>query len=213
MRQTHHKFDCKVPTESAKRGFVPFRFWHSMLHVLFLVTWRRGATYFTLFMISLFSSSLLLSQNLSAQQPDNKETYVDWVVECYEKTVAKANCQLYQRILFDSGKSVALVMTMTPPLEDQDSRVQIALPLGIQLSKGANIKVDGNYNLGLEIDHCTNRGCIINNNTPNGLIKNMHTGKQATVSVIAENGAAFNIPLSLRGFKEAYSRVIDISTK
>ena len=200
--------------ESGSCGSVPFRFWHYLLHVPFLVTWRRGALVIALLTAIFFTTSPFAhAQSSSTQEPDNRETYADWVVECYEQTASKAKCQVYQRILFKGGKSVALVVTVTPPVEEQVGRVQIALPLGIKLSQGAKFKVDENFNYGMAIDRCTNRGCIIENTMPQPLIESMNIGQQATISVVTENGSPFNIPLSLKGFKEAYTRLVTVHTQ
>nr|WP_282960704.1 invasion associated locus B family protein [Actibacterium sp. MT2.3-13A] len=126
-------------------------------------------------------------------------------MECFDAPVGQ--CQIYQRILINNGSAIALVATFAWDEARQAMRTQIALPLGIDLEKGATIATDTGYSIAVRLSRCTQQGCLIEGTVPEDLLQAFSRGGSASISVTNPGQGAFAIPLSVKGFAEAMARI------
>lgn len=145
------------------------------------------------------------AQTVDYPQPDSREDIGDWVLECFAVPIEQ--CQIYQRILINKGSAIAMVATFAWDSTKQAMRTQIALPLGIDLGKGATISADNGYSITVALTRCTQQGCLIEGTVPEELLRSFAQSKSATISVVNPTQGPFAIPLSLRGFGEAMARI------
>lgn len=150
-----------------------------------------------------------LPENARAQEtfpePDTREEIDDWVLECYR---ALDQCQVYQRVLINNGSAIAMVSTMAWDTEEDVLRVQLALPLGIDLSAGASISIDGAEPMKLPVGRCTQRGCLIEGHITDQLVSRLRAGTAAIMTVVNPPEDPFPIPMSLRGLDAALKRIV-----
>tara|TARA_R100000322_G_scaffold78680_2_gene49399 strand:+ start:3774 stop:4484 length:711 start_codon:yes stop_codon:yes gene_type:complete len=139
--------------------------------------------------------------------PVKRDTYGDWVVECFQPNDLGQECQIYQRLLINGGSAIAMVATMAYAPSDASLLMQFALPLGINIENGAVINIDEDIELSVPISRCTKQGCIFEGVATPGLQDALLEGKTVSVTVIDPTEEPFVIPLSLSGFKDALAQL------
>ncbi|MBE7182808.1 MAG: invasion associated locus B family protein [Methylobacterium mesophilicum] len=121
----------------------------------------------------------------------------EWKRECAEKTSGKENCQAVFRAVV--GNQVALVLAVAKQ-EDGTSRFQMAVPLGVSVPEGIEVKL-GDYAAKLPISRCTAQGCLAEEVASTEFIESLRVGASGGAAVRTPNGQAINLPLSGRGYK------------
>ncbi|MEM1066239.1 MAG: invasion associated locus B family protein [Pseudomonadota bacterium] len=137
--------------------------------------------------------------------PDTAEEIGDWLLECFEAPIDQ--CQIYQRILLNQGAAIALVAAFAWDDSERVLRAQIALPLGIDLQRGATISTSSGYSVNAPLSRCTQQGCLIEGIVPDDMVAAFETSQSAQIAVINPDQGNFAVPLSLSGFAEALSRI------
>lgn len=155
--------------------------------------------------LTLFPAKQIVAQSIEYPQPNSRENIGDWVLECYDLPLGQ--CQIYQRILINNGAAAAMVTTFAWDEPAQAFRTQIALPLGIALSKGATISSDSGVSVSVPISRCTQQGCLVEGVASDDLVSGLEKSRSANVTVVDGTGADFAIPVSLDGFSEALARL------
>lgn len=140
-------------------------------------------------------------------EPQSRQAYGDWLLECFGKPDDAQSCQLYQRMLVNRGQAIAMVTTLAFDAESGKARVQIALPLGIDLARGARFVVDQGDEYYFPISRCTFQGCLLESLFPDTLTEHMRKGVNASIMVVSPGQGDFTIPLSLNGFAPAYAEI------
>ncbi len=151
------------------------------------------------------ATSPVLAQTPEYAVPDTTEEIGDWLLECFEDPVDA--CQIYQRILLNQGAAIALVAAFAWDDRDGVLRAQIALPLGIDLQRGATISADNGYSVNAPLSRCTQQGCLIEGVVPDDMVSAFTGSGAAQIAVINPDQGNFAIPLSLDGFAEALARI------
>jgi len=128
----------------------------------------------------------------------------DWSVRCFA-IQNESPCDMYQELQDqNSHQRVLSVSIAYVPSRDQHV-VQIAVPLGVALAKGAVIKTDAYGSPPLPFRRCDQAGCyvemLLNNDQVADLAK---SGPQATVNIIADDSKPYALRFSLNGFSGAH---------
>lgn len=134
------------------------------------------------------------------------QTIGAWEVNC----VAGADCAMAQ-IGKDSTSTPILEMVvrkLKTPL-DADGRTAIAVvdfitPLGVVLTSGLELKIDGGQGEAAPFQICTEQGCLVREPVDQGLIDRLKKGNNASVGVVAANQGEVTALISLSGFTKAY---------
>lgn len=165
----------------------------------------RGSKVYAFFSMALMASPLLAQSNYP--MPIKRDSYNDWVVECFEPNEFGQECQIYQRLLINGGSAIAMVATMAYDPADASLLMQFALPLGINIENGVIINIDEDIELPVPISRCTKQGCIFEGVATPGLRDALVEGKTASITVVDPASQPFVIPLSLAGFGDALERL------
>lgn len=152
--------------------------------------------------LTMLSFSWVAHAQSQYRQPERRAESGAWVVECFGP-VASESCQIYQRVLMNQGRSVALVATFAFPQNSQRVDFQIAVPLGIELTRMANLQIGPDFNVKLPVTRCTQQGCLLEGAMSQNLLDRLSQSNAAFVSVQNPGVGPFQIPLSLNGFSEA----------
>lgn len=161
-----------------------------------------------LLLLGLLASGVTGAQETAQfAEPQSRQAYGDWLLECFGKPDETQSCQLYQRMLVNQGQAIAMVTTLAFDAESGKARVQIALPLGIDLSRGARFAVDQGDAYYFPISRCTFQGCLLESLFPDELTEHMRKGTKASITVVSPGQGDFTIPLSLNGFAPAYAEI------
>tara|TARA_R110002012_G_scaffold47399_1_gene124197 strand:- start:2210 stop:2974 length:765 start_codon:yes stop_codon:yes gene_type:complete len=155
--------------------------------------------------MALMASPVLGQSNYP--MPIQRDSYNDWVVECFEPNDLGQECQIYQRLLINGGSAIAMVATMAYDPSDASLLMQFALPLGINIENGVVINIDEDIELSVPISRCTKQGCIFEGVATPGLRDALIEGKTASITVVDPTSQPFVIPLSLSGFGDALDQI------
>jgi len=136
-----------------------------------------------------------------------RTTYGAWEVACGSDG---KNCAMAQ-IGNDAGGTPVLEMVvrkLEEPLEVGE-RTAIAVldvitPLGVVLTEGLAVKIDGGREESAPFQICTEQGCLVREPIDNALVTRLKRGNNAVVSVIAANQGEVSANLSLSGFTKAF---------
>lgn len=129
------------------------------------------------------------------QRPAAAASATDWHSECGEGE-RKDMCQAIVRSKV--GEQVALVMAVARPSAEAGSRLQIALPLGVDVARGATLTI-GTFSQALKISRCTAQGCIVEDAASDELLEAMRRGSIGKVTVYSVDDNAIDLPLPLDG--------------
>ncbi len=121
-----------------------------------------------------------------------------WVKRC-EGT----NCEIVQRLMSQDSKSRVLEMAIGFPGGSPSARGVMILPLGVDLSQGFSMSVDGQEPLGFKVRYCLMDGCYAFLTLPPDVIASMKKGAMATIAFKTFDGQPGKLPLGLDGFSEA----------
>lgn len=135
------------------------------------------------------------------------QTIGAWQVNCGEG----ADCAMAQIGKDKTGTPILemVVRKLEAPLE-ADGRTAIAVvdfitPLGVVLTSGLELKIDGGQGEAAPFQICTEQGCLVREPVDQGLIDRLKKGNGASVSVVAANQGDVNAVISLSGFTKAYN--------
>lgn len=122
-----------------------------------------------------------------------------------------ADCAMAQIGKDSSGTPILemVVRKLEAPLE-ADGRTAIAVvdfitPLGVVLTSGLELKIDGGRGEAAPFQICTEQGCLVREPVDQGLIDRLKKGNNANVLVVAANQGDVNATISLSGFTKAYN--------
>ncbi|WP_339760165.1 invasion associated locus B family protein [uncultured Sulfitobacter sp.] len=162
---------------------------------------------FTLSLLALFLVFGPAAAQQTYPEPKTRNAVGDWVVECFEPNSIAQECQLYQRVLMNNGSAIAMVMVMAFGPPNNTLYIQAALPLGISVANGVNVRIDDAVSLNIPISRCTQQGCLIEGEVNETLENAMRLGTEAAITVLNPTEGAFVIPMSLSGFNEALTEI------
>lgn len=138
----------------------------------------------------------------------SRATVGDWVVECIAKTEAKpGTCQLYQRVLTGDPLITGMVAALAWSHEASELRMQVSLPLGVDLGRPVVLRIDGEAVSAFAWSRCLSTGCLIETLIPPELRTRLLSADTAFFVVMRLNGDEIPIPLSLRGLEEGLARI------
>lgn len=159
-------------------------------------------------------ASLMTSPSRAQQGPQGpNETKVigDWTVRCFAGK-SPSPCDMFQ-LLADkrSGRRVMSLSIAYLPAQDKHI-IQIAVPLGVQLSKGIVMSANAFTSPTLHYRRCDRGGCyvegFIDNSSIDGLARSSATSQ---VQFTAYGGKTFGLKFSLNGFAEAHNTMSDLA--
>lgn len=146
-------------------------------------------------------------QPIGTNNPAATAKYGSWEVACGPEG---GNCAMAQIGKDTSGTPVLemVIRKLTEPLE-ADGRTATAVldiitPLGVVLTSGLSLRIDGGNAEAAPFQICTEQGCLVREPVDDQLIGRLKAGGNAKVTVVAANQGDVSSTISLSGFTKAY---------
>lgn len=137
-----------------------------------------------------------------------RTVFQDWVRECHDDVpVAESRCQIVHKVVSGQGSRQILVMALSIDSTSGRTNAQIAIPLGIVLGPGVQIVVGRDYQGDVQVDRCTQQGCLIEGRVTDDLLAAMRRQKEGAIVVFNTSGGRVRLPFSLMGFTDAYASI------
>ncbi|WP_457580029.1 invasion associated locus B family protein [Ensifer canadensis] len=137
------------------------------------------------------------------------DQFKQWALQCVEQGKEPVRCQISGSTLSGDAKQVILVMSLAFRPDGKTVAMQMAVPLGVALKDGVKINVAGGYETAMALSRCTPQGCLVEGAVAPALIEAMKAKAAATVTVATPEGKAIPITLSLSGFTDAYTALVE----
>lgn len=141
--------------------------------------------------------------------PLTRETFGAWEVACAEN----GQCAMAQIGNDANGTPILemVVRKLPEPVAVGDRQaiavLDIVTPLGVVLTEGVGLTIDGGRTEAAPFQICTEQGCLVREPVDADLITRLKRGNTATVGITAAAQGAITSSLSLTGFTKAYDTV------
>jgi invasion protein IalB len=136
------------------------------------------------------------------------EQFEDWTVECFEPKFEDLGCQATLRVIAGDNSQVVMVVALTGKASGPVA-VQMALPLGIDLSAAVQIIVGAGYQNKVPVARCTPAGCLVEGTATPELVAALQRERSGIIVVESETGEKIQLPFSLAGFTKAFEAVLE----
>ncbi|WP_126009621.1 invasion associated locus B family protein [Georhizobium profundi] len=125
-----------------------------------------------------------------------------WQLECLERETESRLCQAILRSRV--GEQIAMVLAIAKNPQDDAVSLQMALPLGIDIQRGAILTVD-DFQETLMPSRCTAQGCLVETIASAELVDALMSGNAGGVRVFSTDGQTIDLPMSLRSAAAIFS--------
>lgn len=165
------------------------------------MTFKRPFYKFLPFLLLLLL--LLLPQASFSMEKGTPET---WKVRCNDKN---GKCEVFQRYIVKETGQRIIEFAIGYPGAGQNAMGAVILPLGIKLNRPVRIKIADQFLDDLEIESCSQDGCVAHIAVDSNFINSLQNGDK--VSFIFSNLAnqIINIEMATKGFAEAFLKAIE----
>jgi len=148
---------------------------------------RRQTVALISVLFCLFAAPLATAQGLKLGTPETDEGTLDLGAGPKQKPAAQTNTQ------------------PAVPTGADVKRTTYKAPLGVVLTEGLALKIDGGQDAVAPFQVCTEQGCLVREPIADELIGRLKKGNAATVTVVAANQGVVTSSISLSGFTAAYN--------
>ena len=144
----------------------------------------------------------------AADAEARRVTHGDWEVAC---AADGSGCAMAQIGDDATGTPVLemVVRKLAEPLEVEEETaiavLDVITPLGVVLTEGLLLQIDGGREEGAAFQICTEQGCLVREPIGSDLIERLKGGRVATLTVFAANQGEVKSEISLRGFTKAFA--------
>jgi len=130
-----------------------------------------------------------------------------WAQRCSKE--GDKHCEVFQRLVVEETKQRLVEFAVGYPSELKgEAQAVVLLPLGVLVSEGLILTVDGKSPARAVFRTCGPDGCIVAVNLPKEFLALMNTGKVLGVSFIdGGTGKQLNVGLSLTGFAAKLKKI------
>ena len=141
-----------------------------------------------------------------------RDRYKDWGLHCRASEAESGKfCRLFQRLVIEDSKQVALEVLVKPPVSGQAAEVVMLLPLGIFLPADLILKVDDTDQVAVEFERCYPDGCVARFPLSDEMRNRFQKGNVAEVRVRDDPAREVVLKISLAGFTAAYRALLEAS--
>jgi len=140
--------------------------------------------------------------------PALSEPYQDWTLRCFN-VASPAPCDILQVAVNRQSQQRMLSATIAYIPARSAFAMQIAVPLGVTLSKGLTLNAGDHTLKNVHFARCARDGCYIEIVVDEPTIQALGKAGQSTTIVIYpyNQNKEFKLPLSLKGFDAAIARL------
>ncbi|HEY0105996.1 MAG TPA: invasion associated locus B family protein [Rhizomicrobium sp.] len=144
--------------------------------------------------------------------PTDTKQFGDWVVRCFPVN-SPSPCDMFELLANKKTKQRIMSVSVAYVPSSDKHVIQISVPLGVLIQKGAVVTSDDYSSPMLHYRRCDRGGCYVEMLLPPDLLNALSSGSGAKVRIIAEGGKSFEIPFSLKGFADAHGAMTDLARK
>jgi invasion protein IalB len=135
---------------------------------------------------------------------ESVSTYGDWRTGCPPASMKDAKCQVIQEVL-DSRNGSPVVRIAVGTSKDNKPLLDLTLPLGVALEPGAGLILGSDPVRVFKYRTCGQGGCIAETTLDDKAMASFASSKDGKVLVAGIDGKPVAIPISLKGYSDAYS--------
>jgi invasion protein IalB len=140
-------------------------------------------------------------------RPESK-TIGDWEVRCFAVKNAHP-CDVFQEMANKDTRQRILSISLAYDIEANRHLLQISVPLDIAIQKGLTIQTDSYTSPVLKYRMCNREGCFIQLAADDALVAGLaKSGPQAKLNIVGDNGKAYGLQFSLKGFSAAHDDMV-----
>ena len=159
---------------------------------------------------ALFVSGTAFAQQAApeAARPDVK-TVEDWFVRCFP-IQSPSPCDMFQEL--DNRETRQRILSLSIAFVPSLNRhaLQVTVPLDIAIQKGVVLQTDSYTSPMLKYRRCDRNGCYVEMAVDNALVEGLaKSGAAGKVNIVADNGKAFSLNFSLKGFAAAHDLLFE----
>lgn len=137
-------------------------------------------------------------------------TYEDWVLQCELSAgpPAKRICDITQTAQAQ-GRTVSL-LAIAHPVKGEPLKLMVQVPVNITPHAGVHLQIgDTGPELTAPFDHCVPAGCFAEFELHDDTVKSFRSASgQGKLRFTTASGQQFAIPVSLKGFGEAFDALV-----
>jgi invasion protein IalB len=131
-----------------------------------------------------------------------------WALNCSGASQDEALvCRLSQTVVLKESGKVLTEVTFVFPATSSEPQLNVKLPLGVLLSAGTEISVDGETPQKLGFRTCDRNGCYAQASVSPQMLTSLRKGRSLTVEFKDLSDKTVRLPLSLDGFGDAYDKL------
>jgi invasion protein IalB len=133
----------------------------------------------------------------------------DWAVRCFPIKSASPCDMLFATVRKDTNQRVTSVSIAYVPSKDSYV-MQVAVPLGIDLSKGVIIAAGDYSTAKLVVRRCDNGGCYVETGITGDLLQGLEQNSSlgGQLKIVADGGKPLSLAMSLKGFAAAHEALV-----
>jgi invasion protein IalB len=138
-----------------------------------------------------------------------RETYQDWLVACDQKGTVK-RCAMVQQQFSKENRQRVLDIELWPT----PNRLEgiLMLPFGLALDRGVTLQVDdGSPGQALHFRTCLPGGCVVPLSFDGQALASLVHGGMLKINAVVDGGGDAPFAVSLKGFSDAYNRVVALA--
>jgi len=158
----------------------------------------------------LLSCGAAMAQQGDAGAPGRPEVKPvgDWFVRCFP-IQSPSPCDMFQEL--DNRETRQRILSLSIAFVPSLNRhaLQVTVPLDIAIQKGVVLQTDSYTSPMLKYRRCDRNGCYVEMAVDNALVEGLaKSGAAGKVNIVADNGKAFSLNFSLKGFAAAHDDMV-----
>lgn len=144
------------------------------------------------------------------QRPQPKGSGPGWAVNCKSGARDQAlNCRLSQTVVMKGSNRLLTRATFVLPTPEQESQINIQLPLGVQVPAGTTISIDDSAPQSLQFRTCDRNGCYAATTLSSAFLAQLRKGGKLNIAFKNLADKTIRLSMSLDGFEQAYVKAQD----
>jgi invasion protein IalB len=161
---------------------------------------------------ALTASNAMAQEAINTQGPTSlSETYEAWTVQCVSRVEGEQSqrtCQMSQELIQQESRQRVLMFAIGKA--EQAAKATLVLPFGLLLSEGVRVQIGDEDVLQGPYRTCLPAGCVAEIELPKEVIEKFGSAEAASVLMTAISGQQVKTDISLKGFKPAYQRLVEL---
>jgi invasion protein IalB len=140
--------------------------------------------------------------------PPEVKTVDDWTIRCFAVKNGHP-CDMFQEMANKDTRQRILSVSLAFDPSVNRHLLQVTVPLDVALQKGITIQTDNYTSPVLKYRMCTREGCFVQMVPENAMVEALaKSGPQAKINIAGDNGKAYGLQFSLKGFSAAHDEMV-----